>query len=351
MSFPHRARSRRASAVAALAAASALVLAGCSSTSEASDAASDEGFGTISVQLSWIKNVEFAGEYVADDAGYIEEAGFDSVELVAGPSAAESLVASGSATLGLTDPISVAPAIVNEGAPIKIIATTYQKNPFTILSMADAGDIQTPEDLVGKRIGVQAGNETLFDALLAANGISADDVTVVPVEYDPSVLVAGDVDGFLAYITNESIIVESQGYEVTNLPFADNGLPFVTESLIASQETIDEQPEMLGAYLYALIRGWQDAYADPQAAVDLTMDLYGEELGLDPDVQYDQHLQAEELINTDDTAANGLFTMTDELIAENLEVLSSVGTDIAADDLFDFSILEQVYADHPELIG
>lgn len=347
-----RPRHRRAAiGVLAIAAAAALALSGCASSAPAATGSPEEGFGEISVQLSWIKNVEFAGEYVAEDAGYFSDAGFSSVNLVAGPGAAESLVASGSATLAITDPISVAPAIVNEGAPIKIIATTYQKNPFTILSLKDAANIETPEDLVGKRIGVQAGNEVLFNALLEANSIDKADVTIVPVEYDPSVLVNGDVDGFLAYVTNESIIVESQGYEVTNLLYADNGLPFVTESIIASQDTIDNQPEMLEAYLYALIKGWKDALAEPQAAVDLTMKLYGEELGLDADVQLKQHLEAASLIESPDTDANGLFTMTPELIQQNIDVLATVGTDITADQLFDFTMLEKVYADHPELIG
>ncbi|MFC0531629.1 hypothetical protein [Phytohabitans kaempferiae] len=60
----------------------------------------------------------------------------------------------------------------------------------------------------------------------------------VPVEYDPSPLLTGDVDGFLAYVTNESVIVESQGYEVTNLLYAENGLKFVTESFIATEDSI-----------------------------------------------------------------------------------------------------------------
>ncbi|GAA1695893.1 ABC transporter substrate-binding protein [Microbacterium sediminicola] len=347
-----RARARRAAlAIPAAAAALALALTGCSGSADPAESTADASFGDASIQLSWIKNVEFAGQYMAEENGYFAEAGFDSVDLVAGPGATESLVATGSATIGITDPISAAPAIINEGAPIKIIGTTYQKNPFTILSLADAGNIATPEDLIGKRIGVQAGNETLFEALLAANDIDSADVTIVPVEYDPSVLITGDVDGFLAYITNESIIIESQGYEVTNLTYADNGLPFVTESVIASQDTIDNQPELLEGLLYALIKGWQDALADPQAATDLTMSLYGDELGLDADVQYKQAVEAAGLIESVDTDANGLFTMTDALIAENLAVLASVGTDITADQLFDFSLLENVYANHPELIG
>jgi len=43
--------------------------------------------GTVAVQLSWIKNVEFAGEYMADTKGYYAARGFEKVDLPAGGSA------------------------------------------------------------------------------------------------------------------------------------------------------------------------------------------------------------------------------------------------------------------------
>ena len=76
-------------------------------------------------------------------------------------------------------------------------------------------------------------------------------------QYDPSPLVNGEVDGFLAYVTNESIIVESQGLAVTNLLFAEYGLPFVAESIIATDETIAERPEVVKAFLEAETKGWK----------------------------------------------------------------------------------------------
>ena len=51
--------------------------------SGASGGAAD--FGDISVQLSWIKNAEFAGEFFADAKGYYKDAGFAKVNLLAGP--------------------------------------------------------------------------------------------------------------------------------------------------------------------------------------------------------------------------------------------------------------------------
>jgi len=260
----------RISTLTAALALSALALTGCAPAEEAAD------YGELNIQLSWIKNSEFSGAYFALENGYYTEAGFSKVNLIAGPAATEAEVLSGNALVGIANPISTAPVILNEDAPLKIIGTTYQKNPFTILSLKEGANIATIDDLIGKRIGVQAGpNETLFDALLKANGIDASKVTKVPVQYDPAPLVNGEVDGFLAYVTNESFVVEDQGYEVTNLLFADNGLPFVTESFVVTQESIDTKREALKAFLKATIRGWKDAIADPDGGADLALNTYG----------------------------------------------------------------------------
>ena len=41
-------------------------------------------FGAAKFQLSWIEDVEFAGEYIADTKGYYTQAGFSSMNLLAG---------------------------------------------------------------------------------------------------------------------------------------------------------------------------------------------------------------------------------------------------------------------------
>lgn len=339
--------------------AAGLVLAACGSgdttggESEASGEAAAADHGDITVQLSWIKNAEFAGEFFADANGYYDEAGFGEVTLNAGPGATESIVLSGGADFGLTNAVTVGQVIAQEEAPLKIIGTTYQKNPFTILSLADGGDIATPADLVGKRIGVQAGgNETLFDALLVANDIDPADVEKVPVEYDPSPLVNGDVDGFLAYITNESITVESAGNEVTNLLFADNGLPFVAESIIATEQTIAERPDMVKAFLEAEIRGWRDALADPEEGARLAVEEYGADLDLDLEKEIAQATtQNDLLVVTEETEANGIFTISDELVQQNLDTLATAGIELEAEQLFDLSLLGELLEEKPELVG
>lgn len=344
-------RTRRTLATASLLVLAGATLAACGDDDEGTDASGGEaGSYTATVQLSWIKNAEFAGEFMADSRGYFEDEGFESVTLTPGPTATENLVASGQAQFGLSNAVATAQAIVNGGAPLKVVGATYQKNPFTILSLADAGNIATPDDLRGKKIGVQDSNLALFDAFLAANGLTEDDLTVVPVQYDPSVLVDGQVDGFMAYLTNESIIVESEGNAVTNLPFADNGLPFVAETVIASDELIEENPDMVKAFLAAEILGWKDACDEVEEGARLAVEEYGADLDLDLEKEVAQNtIQCEELIHTDETAENGIFTISDELIAQNMESLDRAGITISEDELFDLSLLTELLEERPEL--
>ena len=110
--------------------------------------------GTLNYQLSWIKNVEFAGAYIADTKGYYKAAGFSAVNLIAGGPVgqpAEVVVAAGKALVGISSP-DITAAAITKGAQLVIIGAQYQKNPFAIMSPGPA-PIKTPEDMFGKKIG------------------------------------------------------------------------------------------------------------------------------------------------------------------------------------------------------
>ena len=348
--FNRRSMKRVGTGIAA-AAALTLVLSSCASGSDAGSG-EDASFGEASIQLSWIKNAKFMGEFIADDKGYFTDAGFDSVDLIPGPASAEAGVISGNVDLGIGNAISTGTVVANEGAPLKIIGATYQKNPFTILSLAGVGNIASIDDLAGKTIGVQASNQSLWDAFVAVNDIDPSSLTVVPVEYDPTPLFNGEVDGWFAYLTNENIDAELNGLDPVNLPLADNGLPFVAETFTASDDAIENDREMLKALLVAEIKGWSDAVNDPTAAATLTVDTYGSELGLTMEKETRQaEIQATDLVVSPDTEKNGLFTISDELQKQSIETLSAAGVEIDADALFDMSLLAEVYEENPELVA
>ncbi|MTE16617.1 ABC transporter substrate-binding protein [Nocardia aurantiaca] len=328
------------------------LLAACGTDSGSGNGSSADGskFGTVAVQLSWLKNIEFAGEYFADSKGYYKEAGFGSVNLVAGGAASTSVEAglgTGKIWIGMSAPQTTAPAVL-EGLSAKIVGTTYQKNPFCIVSSAK-NPIHSPQEMKGRKIGVQDTNQLIFTALLTANGMSPSDVTIVPAQYDPTPLANGEVDGWVSYATNEPITLASKGFQNYNFLFADFGLPLVAETLTVHQKTIDKERDKLKAFLVAEIKGWKDAVANAEEAARLAVEVYGKDQRLEQREQTMEAMAQNGLVVSADTKANGLFTMTDDLIAQNIAALGKAKIDIKADKLFDLSVLEEVFAEHPEL--
>lgn len=355
MSFLTSRRARVTTSVAAVA-LTALALTACgsgssSSGSSASAGGDAAGLGSVNVQLSWIKNEEFCGEFFADSNGYFTGAGFSGVNLVPGPSTSASELISGTADFGLSDAVSTGSVVASEGAPLKIIGTTYQKNPFTVLSLKNKGNIATVADLKGKKIGVQDSNRGLFTAFLAANGLTPNDLTIVPVQYDPAPLTNGEVDGFIAYLTNEAIIVKNEGYDTVNLPFADNGLPFPAETIVTTDDMIKNHPEKVKAFLKAEIQGWTDAVNDPAGCAKIAYDNYGKELNLTPaNSEAGAVAQLKDLVVSDETVKSGLFTVSDALKSSTVKSLGEAGITVTADQLFDTSLLDEVYKENPDLV-
>ncbi|ARC57947.1 Putative thiamine biosynthesis protein [Frondihabitans sp. 762G35] len=341
-----------AGTTALLAACSDSAATGGSSSAAASGPAAAGSLGTIALQLSWIKNIEFAGEYFATEKGYYTKAGFKEVTLLAGggQTGAEEALLAGQALVGLSSPSITAPSIA-QGAALKIIGTTFQKNPFCLLSLKEKTPISSVADLKGKRIGVQSGgNQTILAGFLKANGLSASDVTLVATQYDIAPLEAGKYDAHVSYITNEPILAKKDGFTPVVLGFADNGLPFVAETFTVTQDSIDNKRDVLKAFLKAEIQGWSDAVKSPEQSAEYAVSKYGKDQDLDKSEQVAEATAQNTLILTDDVNKNGLFTMTDALIAENISSLKAMGTTITADKLFDMSIIEEVYKENPDLI-
>ena len=357
---------RRLLVAGGIAAIAGPLLAACSSSSSSSSsstvapAATGTGsatsgatadLGALSYRLSWIKNVEFAGSYIADTKGYYKAHGFSAVNLIAGGASAtpmEADVQSGKALFGVSSP-DITGAAILKGADLKIIGAQYQKNPFAIMSMTKS-PIKTAKDMYGKKIGVQVANTSVWTAFIKAAGLDVSKIKVVPVQFDPTPLTQGTVDGWFSFITNEPNELRSKGFDVTTFLLADQGYPLVSETYFTKTTTISSTPDVVKAFLTAEIKGWKDNIADPALGATLTVSTYGKGLGLTIPEQTLESKSENELILTADTTKNGLFTVTSELIEANLKTLAIGGLDLTADKLFDLSVLEGIYKDDPSLI-
>ncbi len=358
--FDRRAFLRRGAVSAAgltlLGGGASALLAACGSSSSKGTATTVAGagstpkYGTLDYQLSWIKNSEFSGTYIADQLGYFKAAGFSGINIIAGgPSVSQdAAVQAGKAFIGISVSDTAAAAI-NKGASIVAIGAQYQKNPFCVMSLASK-PISTPTDMIGKKIGVQAVNEPVWDAFLKVNKIDPTKIHKVTVQFDPTPLVTGEVDGWFSFITNEPNLLKDAGHDTKTFLLNDFGYPSVSEIYIVKRESLTgTNRDKVKAALVADIKGWRKSVTDSSLGAKYTVDIYGKDLKLKESEQKLEVDAESALILTPDTKTNGIFTITQKQIDDTIATLNLGGIKITADKLFDMSVLTEVYQEHPEL--
>jgi len=157
---------------------------------------------TLKVQVG-VQNVEFAGMFEADQQGYLKAENLSQQLLATGPNVAPvTVVSGGGADLGVLGGADSLIKARSSGIPVKAFAVLLQKAPSGLLSLM-SNPIKTPKDAVGKRIGLQTGARGPWSTILQLNGLDESQMTIVPVEFDPSPLVNGQVDGFWSYAFNQ----------------------------------------------------------------------------------------------------------------------------------------------------
>jgi ABC-type nitrate/sulfonate/bicarbonate transport system substrate-binding protein len=305
-----------------------------------------------SFQMGWIANVENAGEFVAAEKGYYAAEGVDLELVPGGPGVSvEPLVVSGKALAGLSQPDNVARAR-QQGATLKVIAATFQRNPAAVMSLASK-PVPTPQDLVGKKLGIQQSGVPIYDAFFTSIDIDPKSITYVPVQFDPAPLVAGEVDAFVSFQTNQPIQLELQGIDTVTFLLADYGFNLFTDAFVVTEEALADPPRRatIVSIIRATMQGWQDAIADPESAAKLVVEKYGKSLNLELEAQTLTLKEEIPLIETDETRQFGLGTMSEAGIAQNIDTLKRSGIEATAEELFDTSILAEVYANATPVTG
>jgi ABC-type nitrate/sulfonate/bicarbonate transport system substrate-binding protein len=323
-----------------LAASAALALTACSSGASASS----DTVPSASLQLNYLENVQFAGSLVAEDKGYYSKNGVKVSLIAGGPNlSVEPVVAGGKALVGITHTATAVNAI-NNGAGLTIIGAGYQKNPFCIVSLAGK-PITKPSDLIGKKIGVSATNLPVWNAFLKANGIAPSKVTVVTIDFDPTPLATGEVDGFVAFYTNEPTILEEKGIKVSTMLLNDFGYPLLEDVYVA--RTADLKNPTKRAQIVDLMKGeaqgWKEAVSDPNLSADLAVNKYGKDLKLSMTQQVSQATKQNDLVVSPTTQQHGLFWMSDADIQKTIGSLKLGGSDAKA-SMFSDEILKDVYS-------
>jgi putative hydroxymethylpyrimidine transport system substrate-binding protein len=235
-------------------------------------AARAAGEQSVTVALDWYPNANHAGLFLGQARGYFAAEGLK-VDLYtpSDPTTVLQTVGAGKDTFGISYQTDVLLARA-QGVPVVSVAALVQHPLLAVMARKEKG-ITRPRDLVGKTVGYPGipSQEAILATMLETDGAALSDVTLINVGFNlvPSVI-SGQVDAVMgAYWTHETILAEREGYPVDVLRVEQWGVPDYYELvLVASDETVAGQAALVTAFLRATQRGYGDAIADQEAALD-----------------------------------------------------------------------------------
>jgi PAS domain S-box-containing protein len=226
---------------------------------------------TVTLQLKWKHQFQFAGYYAALEKGYYSEAGLD-VKILEIKSGEESInkVIDGKADFG----IAMSDLILHRanGQSVVALASIFQHSPLIILS-PKASEIKNIHTLTGKRLGLEAHSAELI-AYLENESISLEEIKLHPHDYSISNLISGKVDAISAYSTDEPFLLFNKGIEYNTFTPRSGGIDFYGDTLFTSEAQIKENPERVSAFLNASLKGWQYALENSEEIIDLILSKY-----------------------------------------------------------------------------
>lgn len=249
-------------------------------------------FESVTLQLKWRHQFQFAGYYAAAELGYYREAGLDVtiVEAEPGLEPMEAVV-EGRAEFGVgtTDLLLMRDA----GLPVVVLADIFQHSPLALMVLKESG-IRNIHELARGRLMIEPHSAELF-AYLTDEGIDLESLAIVEHDFDTESLIEGRVEAMSVYATDEPWDLEARGIPYMLFRPIESGIDFYGDNLFTMQAQIDAYPDRVRRFVEASVRGWQYAMANPEEIAALIVTRYGTTKSL-PHLQFEAE-QMQPLVN------------------------------------------------------
>lgn len=307
----------------------------------------------IKFTLDWKFEGPSAPFFIALDKGYFADEGLN-VTIDTGAGSRESIprVATGTYPIGFGD-INALIKLMDAQPDLKVKAVmmAYERPPFSIIGRKSLGITEDPKSLEGKTLGAPPPDAAFgqWPAFVKEAGIDTSAIKIENVGFPvrEPMLAQGKVDAIFGFSFSSVLNLKAQGVaedDIVPIMMAENGLDMYGNVVIVNTDFAAENPEAVKGFVKALIKGYQDAIADPAAAIPYVMkrnDI------LNKDIEVERLTMAiNDSIATPAVKANGFGGVDKAKLAKSMEFLKvSMGvsdTPPAPEKVFDDSYLPPV---------
>jgi NitT/TauT family transport system substrate-binding protein len=303
------------------------ISAACGGGAEKTRSASGKDLDKVTLTLNWYPYGEHAPFYYGKKQKIFEKHGLDlRIEAGQGSQKTVQAVGAGRTDFGWADTPALL-AGVSTGLPVKSVGVFLQTTPASVQSFTAQG-IKTPADLKGKRIAGTAGDalSRTFPAFLKKNGMSESDVRIQ--NTDPvgkmSAVLSGQTDGLLGFANDQGPTMHAKsGKAISYLRFADFGLNFYSNGLLAGDRTLKSRSDLVKRMVAATSEAWAAAEKDPAGAV-IAMQGASQQLP-PPAVLTEQFATTLTLLHTDATKGRAPGTNTEADWQRTIDLFAQTG--------------------------
>ncbi len=265
----------------------------------------------VTFATDWKAQAEQGGFYQAKALGLYEKAGLDVTILGGGPGVnIPQLLGAGAIDFGMGSNSFIPLNMVRAGVPAKAVMAAFQKDPQVLITHPRA-DIATLADIKDKPVMIADASINAFWVWLRAKYDFSDrqirkyTFNLAPFLVNPRAVQQG-------YVTSEPYTISTRGgFEPQVFLLSDFGYPSYAAMVLAQNRLIEEQPELVQAFVNASVEGWQSyIYGDPSPGNKLI-------LAANPDMRQDiidqaiEQIRQRGMLASPDTEKQGLGAMSE----------------------------------------
>ncbi len=236
---------------------------------------------TVTLQLKWVTQAQFAGYYVAKDKGFYEEEDLTVEIKPGGPDIAPAQVLAGGGADVVLDWMPSALATREKGVALVNIAQPFKSSGMMLTCRTDSG-IKTPADFKGKTLGVWFfGNEYPFLSWMSKLGIktdgSADGVKVLKQGFNVDPILQKQADCVSTMTYNEYWQIIDAGLSPDDLvvfKYEDQGVATLEDGIYVLEDKLKDAAfvDKMVRFVRASMKGWKYAEANPDEAADIVLE-------------------------------------------------------------------------------
>lgn len=228
---------------------------------------------SVTLQLKWKHQFQFAGYYVAKEKGFYKNAGLDVTIVEASPDTnVVQEVIVGRAQFG----VGTSELILNRhhGEKVLVLGVIFQHSPLSLITLAES-NIDNIHKLLNRKVMIEPSSAELF-AYLQQEGFTEKAFKLEPHNFDINDLLAGKIDAISVYETDEPYLLKQQGRAYYQFSPRMSAIDFYGDNFFTTDAELKAHPHRVEAFKEATIRGWHYAMQHSDEIVQLIYKNYSQ---------------------------------------------------------------------------